>query len=65
MRSQTARGKKSGQVRRTKTAERDAAIVAAVQRGESMRAVGRAYGLTHPGVIKVVRRGVVTEAKTG
>ena len=34
---QVARSRKSGQAWRTKTADRDAAIVAAVQAGESMR----------------------------
>lgn len=54
---QAARGRKLGQARRERTAARDAAIVAAVQAGESMRAVARRYGLTHPGVRKIIHRG--------
>ena len=54
---QAARGRKSGQARRTRTADRDAAIVAAVQAGESMRAVARAYRLTEGSVRHIIKRG--------
>ena len=53
---QAARGKKSGQARRTKTAERDAAIIQAVQAGESMRTVASRYGITQPAVSHIVKR---------
>ena len=60
--SQTRRGAlggvRSGQVRREGTAGRDAEIVGAVARGESLRAVAMAYGLTHAGVGYIVGRGV-------
>lgn len=58
--AQRRRGVKSGKVRRARNAERDAAIVAAVEAGQSMRAVAREYGLTHQAVMKIVGR-VVTE----
>ena len=58
---QAARGKKggqqSGQARRKRTADRDAAIMAEVQAGASMRAVARAFGLAEGTVRHVVRRG--------
>lgn len=50
-------GVRSGQVRREATANCDAEIVGAVERGESMRSVARAYGLTHVGVRYIVGRG--------
>ena len=53
---QAARGKKGGQKRREKRADRDAAIVQAVQAGESMRAVGREYGLNPSTVLRMLRR---------
>ena len=56
---QAARGRKSGAARRTKTADRDAAIVAAVQAGESMRAVGRVYGLSDFAVRHIIKRGAI------
>ena len=42
--AQRRRGIKSGKVRRSRNAERDAAIVAAVKSGQSMRAVAREAG---------------------
>ena len=54
---QAARGRKSGQARRTKTADRDAAIVAAVRAGESMRSVERRLALTHGTVRHIIKRG--------
>ena len=42
---QRRRGVKSGKVRRSRNAERDAAIVATVQAGQSMRSVARECGL--------------------
>ena len=55
---QAARGKRSGAARRERTAERDAAIVRAIQGGQSMRAVARAYGLSDFAVRHIVKRGV-------
>ena len=52
---QAARGRKSGEVRRRRTAERDAEIVRRVLAGESMRAVARAFGLWESAVRYVVR----------
>ena len=59
--AQRRRGVKSGQVRRAAVAERDAAIVAAHRDGQSMRAIGREYGLSHVMVRKIIDREVVTE----
>ena len=56
---QSSRGKRSGKARRLATAGRDAEIVAAVERGESMRAVARSYGLTEGAVRHIVARGCV------
>ena len=49
-------GKKSGKARRAKTAERDTAIIQAVQAGQSMRAVGREYGLNPSTVLRMLQR---------
>ena len=49
-------GLASGQARRLSTAERDAAIVAAVAAGETMRAVARAHGLAHTTIMRIVSR---------
>ena len=43
--TQRRRGLKSGRVRRAATRERDRAIVEAVEAGQSMRSVAKAYGL--------------------
>ena len=43
--AQRRRGLKLGRIRRARTAERDAAIVAAVEAGQSLRSVGREWGL--------------------
>ena len=51
------RGVRSGAARRKRTADRDAAIVEAVERGESMRSVEREYGLTHGTVRWIMLRG--------
>ena len=56
--AQTRRGHRSGQVRRLATAVRDAEIVEAVERGEAMRAVADAHGLTARAVHHIARRGV-------
>ena len=53
---QAAKGRRSGEGRRKRTAERDAEIVGRVLTGESMRSVAREFGLTHPSVIKILRR---------
>lgn len=50
------RGIASGKSRRRKTAERDAAIVEAVDGGETLTAVGAAFGLTKQAVSHIVRR---------
>ena len=55
---QSCRGKLSGKARRLATAGRDAEIVGAVERGESMRAVAGAHGLTARAVHHIARRGV-------
>ena len=57
LRLQTRGGKKSGEARRAKTAERDTAIIQAIQAGQSMRAVGRVYGLDESSVRHIVKRG--------
>ena len=57
IRKQTRRGKLSGKARREATASRDAAIVGTVERGESMRAVAMAHGLTDGAVRHIVGRG--------
>ena len=49
-------GKKSGEVRRAKTEERDMAIIQAVEIGQSLRAVGRQYGLNPSTVLRMLRR---------
>lgn len=54
--AQRRRGVKSGKVRRARNAERDAAIVAAVETGQSMRAVARACGVDEKMVRHVMRR---------
>ena len=54
--AQAKRGKRSGQVRRKRTKERDRAIIRAVTAGQSMRSVAREYGLHHRTVEKIVRR---------
>ena len=59
--AQRRRGIKSGKVRRARNAERDAAIVAAVEAGQSMRAVARGWGVHHKTVLHVVNRRVGNE----
>ena len=54
---QAARGKKSGAARRTKTADRDAAIIQAVQHGESIHGVAREYGLNRYAIRHILKRG--------
>ena len=58
---QAARGRKGGRVsgatRRADTLERDAAIVGAVQAGESMRSVERRLGISHGTVRYIIKRG--------
>ena len=54
---QARRGRKSGKVRRAKTAERDAAIVRAWMDGASLREIARDHGLqSHVTVRKIVLR---------
>ena len=50
------RGIWSGVARRKRTADRDRAILQAVNEGRSLRDVGREYGLTWGGVRKIVKR---------
>ena len=54
--AQRRRGFKSGKVRRARNAERDAAIVAAVKAGQSLRAAAREWGLSTMGVHRIVNR---------
>ena len=55
---QSCRGKKSGAARRTKTAERDAAIIQAVGAEQSFRMVARAHKLSLSTVHHIVSRSV-------
>ena len=50
------RGKKSGQARRTKTAERDAAIQVAYAEGQTQQAIADRYGLTRQTVAYILHR---------
>ena len=59
--AQRRRGLKSGKVRRARNTERDAAIVAAVEAGQSMRSVAREHDLDYRAVWHVVNRGVMNE----
>ena len=54
--AQRRRALKLGRIRRARNATRDAAIVAAVEAGQSMRAVAREYGLTARVVHHIVHR---------
>ena len=55
---QSNRAKKGGQKRREKRADRDAAIIQAVQAGgQSMRSVERRLGLSHGTVRYIIKRG--------
>ena len=54
--AQARRGLKLGRMRRARNAERDAAIVAAVEAGQSMRAVAREWGVYHRTVQNIMRR---------
>ena len=56
---QADRGRRSGQARRSRTAERDAAILAAVERGEPQVKVAAAFGMSQQAVSKIVRRDAV------
>ena len=55
-RNQSKRGIKSGKVRRARNAERDSAIVVAVESGQSMRAVAREWGINEKMVRHVMAR---------
>ena len=54
--AQRRRALKLGRIRRARNATRDAAIVAAVEAGHSMRSVAREHGLTHRAVRLVLDR---------
>ena len=54
---QAAKGKRSGEARRKRTAERDAEIVGRVFAGESMRSMAREFGLWERAVRRIVQRG--------
>ena len=56
-------GRKSGEARRERTAERDAAIVQAVQRGESIHGVAREYGLNRYAIRYILKRGGAMKPK--
>ena len=53
---QAARGRKSGQARRTKTADRDAAIQVAYAEGQTHKAIADRYGITKRAVGYILRR---------
>ena len=53
---QAWKGRKSGTARRGRVADRDAAIVAAVAAGRSMRSLAREHGLDHKAVAWIVNR---------
>jgi len=53
---QAARGRKSGKSRRKRTAERDAAIVRALQGGASTRQVAAEHGIGQSAVVKIRQR---------
>jgi len=53
---QAARGRKSGRARRTKNADRDAAIQVAYAEGLTQQAIAERHGLTKPGVADILRR---------
>ena len=53
---QAARGRKSGQARRTRTADRDAAIQVAYAEGQTQQAIADRYGITQQAVALVLRR---------
>ena len=46
-----------GEARRAKTADRDAAIIQAVQHGESIHGVAREYGLNRYAIRHILKRG--------
>ena len=52
------RGIRSGKARRKRNEDRDRAIIQAVDKGRSLRDVGREFGLTAEGVRWIIRRGV-------
>ena len=52
------RGIRSGKSRRKRNEDRDRAIIQAVDKGRSLRDVGREFGLTAEGVRWIIRRGV-------
>lgn len=60
---QAGRGRKSGAARRERTADRDMAIVSAVQAGEAKKAVARLHGLSPKAIRKIVVRQGGTEPK--
>lgn len=49
-------GIESGIARRQRTQERDSAIVTAIEKGQSTRAIAKLHGLTHKGVAYIVAR---------
>ena len=53
---QAARGKKSAQARRAKTADRDAAIQVAYAQGQTQQAIADRHGITQQAVALVLRR---------
>lgn len=53
---QAARGRKSGQARRSRTAERDAAIILAILDGQSIRKTAYQYGLSKSTVFHILKR---------
>ena len=60
---QAAKGKRSGEMRRKRTADRDTEIVGRVLSGESMRSAAREFGLALSTVHNIVARRVFDEPK--
>ncbi len=56
-------GKRSGEVRRERTAERDAVIIEAAQEGESIHSLARTYNLARPTIRHILQRGGETKPK--
>ena len=62
---QARRARKLGAIRRGRNAERDAAIVARVEAGESMRSVARAFGLDDRTVRHIIGRCTMNQNRCG
>ena len=49
-------GRMSGNARREKNAERDRTILQLHEEGQSLRSIASQFGITHPAVIKIIKR---------